>query len=459
MSDFPAKLDDYGLDIVTITDTFEKALAIHERPYTNQVLSQDLGFRARRIRLDTAWYDGTSTRPTEQGTTPTYARHISFITHIKQGSLFTLQHPKYGVLKGNVNNIECHADDTQQYAAVKFEFVEEQVKVPVNNDAFFDVVASFNVAYVNSVVPMTSFIGASLVKSLGVEAGAITNIPDFDTSKTILEQLNNASQKLRNFTRKIDTAIARIQGAVSQVTNPVNSIIALTSYGVSAPGKLMSTIAQGIERIVVLNDTLTAAPAQFVEACKRGINEIKGSVEDLGVSFIDTMVYVQGACVVGQKVSTQLSADQTDRNMLIAKEATPSFSPAGTLVQTSGPIPVISVDDLERTLAAYKGIIQTALGSYTVGVDSLGNTIITLTGTDNRDLQFLLEMSRLMQDYISNVKVNYLTIKTVTVNDQPLHALLLANHMSYQAAERVLKLNPQIRCPNFVSGAIRIYDR
>jgi hypothetical protein len=76
-----------------------------------------------------------------------------------------------------------------------------------------------------------------------------------------------------------------------------------------------------------------------------------------------------------------------------------------------------------------------------------------LLDRDNRPLQ---EQSRKLQDYISRIKLDRDRIETKSYPLQSMHQVTMDNGLTYNAAERILKLNPDILNPNFTIGDVKV---
>jgi prophage DNA circulation protein len=69
----------------------------------------------------------------------------------------------------------------------------------------------------------------------------------------------------------------------------------------------------------------------------------------------------------------------------------------------------------------------------------------------------LVTMASTLALFVDTIKLKKRTVTTVTVNDMPLQVLLLQLGLPYNAFDRVLALNPQITCPSFITGDVKVY--
>jgi prophage DNA circulation protein len=77
---------------------------------------------------------------------------------------------------------------------------------------------------------------------------------------------------------------------------------------------------------------------------------------------------------------------------------------------------------------------------------------------ENRSVQALKGMAEQLVEHVSRVKLERQRIRQVTIRQcQPLHLICHNLGLGYEAAERVLAINPQIKNPNFVEGLLNVY--
>ena len=131
---YDAEIDGFVLDMQTIEDGFENAIARYEYPYRDGADLEHMGQTARRIRLRCFWLEGR------------YAEHYDFLEHLKDRELFELRHPKYGLISGAVESVMVRHDDRQETAAVDLMFIEDmasQEAPPSSRDLAAEAESSF----------------------------------------------------------------------------------------------------------------------------------------------------------------------------------------------------------------------------------------------------------------------------------------------------------------------------
>lgn len=451
----PKETQSFGLDIISIVDMREKALVLHEKPFSNQVYCQDLGFRIHKYQIETIWNDHAKYRDPSEGVTPVLGQVANFLEFLKNGKIFIFQHPTWGRIFGNIADIEILEDDTLRCASVKLTFIEEQNTAAVNLTLC---IARTMINLQRAMVEQNyDFMLDQLNKELGAQASEITNAKDYDPTKTISENLPKLSGAVRAYVTKLDQVIAFCNSVASNIIIPANSVIGSLVYTVDAVGAIIEPFVKMAERITLLNQTLISTPSKFIDAVNMGLNTASVAIAKLNISFAQTLLYSSGASVIGYHTSVYLEEDESKKNSIKALENTYTFSAAGRLIFTQDYQTVLTLNDLESLLAGIRSIYQTALGDFDTYITGTGITQIVLTGTDNRNLQYLKDQSKALQEYINTMKIERLSLKQITVTNQPLYSVCLANNMSYQATERLLLINPQIKNPMFVEGPINIY--
>jgi prophage DNA circulation protein len=154
---------------------------------------------------------------------------------------------------------------------------------------------------------------------------------------------------------------------------------------------------------------------------------------------------VLGNCnVVNILGATQsgLVADNSNDKANQKVEGRKSFDPAGNRVLTITPVDVMSLQDLENMLYALNNYVQ---------------RIVVLNRANGQDVQYLLNMTNQTISYVDKEKLNRKAFVNVNTNNIPLHLLVTSLGLDYNAVDRVLKLNPQIKNPTFSFGNLKVY--
>jgi prophage DNA circulation protein len=114
---YNAELDGIFLEIETIEDGFEKAIAQYEFPYKDGALLEDMGQKARQIRIRCYFWDDFAFHNT-------YDAHQALLDHLHSHEYFELVHPQYGPIKGCVQSVSVRHDDSIRAAEVDVTFIE-----------------------------------------------------------------------------------------------------------------------------------------------------------------------------------------------------------------------------------------------------------------------------------------------------------------------------------------------
>lgn len=82
-------VDGIPLEIETLDDQFEVAIARHEFPFKDGALLENMGQKARTVAIRCYFWD--------DGSHLTYNGHIKLVNHLKDKALFELTHPMKAV--------------------------------------------------------------------------------------------------------------------------------------------------------------------------------------------------------------------------------------------------------------------------------------------------------------------------------------------------------------------------
>ena len=164
---YKASIDIFSIDCETIDDRIPRALVRHEIANENGAALQDMGLKARTVRLRCYWWSAT------------YDAHFGFLNYLQSNSLYTLTHPIYGVMQGSIETVGVHADDRQQTAEVDINFVEEGIADPSDSPAPQDVTTASENAFVQGQYEMVDAMNGDITSALGsvngLNFGAIIN--------------------------------------------------------------------------------------------------------------------------------------------------------------------------------------------------------------------------------------------------------------------------------------------
>lgn len=402
------RLDNYFLDIVSTRDEFEPALAIHEYPYSNRNKIEHIGMRPRRIYIECSFQaNPTLTAGWEAAgdvVKPTYEEHFFFLEYIKsEKKSFTLTHPKYGETNGKIQNITSYHDDTQEYVRITFEFIEE--------------ILTEEETGIQYIIPemVTGYTGTTENTTGKIE----------DEEKEAVDFIS--------WTATAQLLISDLNKHLNSLTSPASSIINTINYGTSIPGQVMQAINGAIDRIVELYQTSRDAPASFINNLIAGIREFKATFTGANAN----RVHIMGASRVAYETGVLFDEDDQKYRTIKNKEVSESFDNEGNFIGTPALSEVMSLTELEFAVYQVREFINEAIQ----------------LDRDNRSLQL---QARYLQDYVNKIKLDRDRIEEKYYPLQTLHEIVMQNGLTYHAAERILKLNTEIRNPTFTYGNVKV---
>lgn len=422
MTTYKAQLDGFFLDLESISDGAENAIAEYEYPFTNGNDMDWLGARSRQFQFRAHFFG------------PTYADFKSFFDYCNEDRVIQLVHPVHGVLYGRVKTINANhsgpesvevdihfSEQWQGYSGVKH---EERI-VPSAEEAF-----TFGQAQ-----QMQSF-SDELKSQVGAARGADVLAKELSLSQRILVQYQDVSGATRAYLSAIDSAVAKIEASMLDISNPANSLIATIDFGNALPGRIIGSIARAIERYSEAAAAVSSSPSQFIASVKSGIDSLKASA-----SSLSRHIQSIGAMLLGVRVAYLYDADETNRQIARNLEKTPAWDSLGNFIKQETIAPILTATELERSLAQVREQIQLAIDG-------------------SRDVGALPEMARLLLYHVNEIKLERERIVFVDVPvPTPLHLICLQRGLPYTYADRVLAINDKIANPSFVEGTIKVYAR
>lgn len=424
---FNARLDDIPLEIETLDDSFEKAIARYDIPYRDGAILEDMGQKAHTLKVRCYFWDDGADHYT-------YNEHIKLVNHLADSEPVTLVHPKYGPLKGYIEQVSVRHDDRIMVAEVDLTFVEDsRTQLAAVEYEIVDVEAEAESYFYNSTQMIHEAIIADMYDSIGPEAGAIVEL-ELDPELTIMEQLSGITSAARKYVMSIDTVVAGLEAQLTNVASLANSVTSTIDFAVNLPGRLTGAIFRCLDRYIATYDSLSTAPDRLM-------NSFQYAVDGLETRFgFAPQIKSAGAACGGVVLGRLLVADEQTRSQMKQSELTANFDGMGNYSSPAAVDSIMTVDQLESCLATYNAMVQAAVDA-------------------DRMQESLKKLASQMVEYINTVKLEREKIRIVTVeNPLPLHLVCLANGLPYSYAGRIQAIN-QIPQPNFTHGEIRIYGR
>ena len=428
---YKAQLDTFALDIETLDDRFEKAIACYDFPYRDGAATEDMGERARTVNVR-CYFLGER-----------YTEHRDFVEHIKKQEFFELHHPKYGLLKGRIEAVSVRHDDRELTAEVDLSFVEDLLsrEMPAS---FPDVQAGVEESFSTGQDELIGQIENDVRAALGNEAAGILE-KELDPDIGIVEQFSDISLTARRYLQKVEGWNQGLAGWLTEVTNPSTSLLNMVSYPVTLPGLLVSTLAAAVERQALVLAGLRGSPGRFLDSLTRGCQDMKSGIgllpdQDSESDRFGERVQTATAQRLALEGAFFYSEDEERRQVLRKVEQSQAFDVLGNYLPQEDIEPVMTMPELERSLGLIRTEIQTAV-DVSRGVSSLK--------TMAEQLVCHVNQIKLERDRILKVRLD---------NPMPLHLVCLGHGLSYRYAPRILAINNIVQ-PSFTQGEVLLYAR
>jgi prophage DNA circulation protein len=425
---YEARIDDFTLEMETIEDTIEKFLAKYEFPFRDGALIEDMGQKARVIKIRCYWYEET------------YETHKDFVKHLTKKDPFELLHPKYGLMKGSIDSIVIRHSDLKRTAEVDITFTQgliskDQAEPKYVNKGAVD--WGIEEDFATGQTELIEELGDDARDLLGTEAKEVLSTV-LDPAKGLIGQFTNISAQAREYVKKAEGLVTDLTGTLSTITNPADSLLAMIAYPSTLPGIVIGTIARTLERYVSLYDTLRTSPTRFLSSLKGSFTSLADDAEESGFSKYVTIASAQRRAL---ETAYIFRDDEDNRDVVKRLESTPSFDALGNYVKPGSTEEILTVDEIETMLADVRTDIQEAV--------DLSRNMTSLKSTA-ADLLFHVNEIKLERDKITTV---------TTQNTLPLHLLCLKYNLPYNYADRVNSIN-RIKNPSFTpAGEVKIYVR
>jgi prophage DNA circulation protein len=265
------RLSGIVLQMETIEDNFEKAIARYDYPYADGVDLEDMGQKAHTIRVRCYFWDDAEQQ--------TYAKHVTLLDILADKNLLDFVHPKYGLLKGKIESIVVLHDDSIRKATVDISFVE-QMRGSLNIAPSQSVLSATEEAYTEGQIQQTDILSADIRNAIPTaDAGAVTD--SLDAATGILTQMQGYSGVTRDFVAQAEKNISAAEAVVNTVESPVNSLQATITYSLTLPGRILGDLSGAVEKVARLNDSLWNYPSQFISKLNIAFDDLQNSFDDL----------------------------------------------------------------------------------------------------------------------------------------------------------------------------------
>jgi prophage DNA circulation protein len=428
---YSAKLDSFGLDIETIEDSFEKSIAKYEFPYRDGALLEDMGLKARSVKIRCYFYEET------------YESHKELLEHLKKKELFELLHPKYGMLKGSVESISVRHDDRKRTAEIDITFVENLI-TKTEPQRHVNVEYSTEEAFQGGQFELIEEFESDVRDDLGTEAMDILT-KELDPLKTITEQFSGISIKAREYLKEVDSFVSGLTDTLSDITNPVDSVLSIINFPNTIAGITIGSLARTLERFVVLHDSFRVSLTCFLSSLRSAFGFSSIFKSGLAGKYYYPRAKKHTKIAAAQRLALETAYiyrdDETKRQQVRKLEKVKSFDALGNYVKPEPAEQIMTINEIESTLAGVRTDIQSSVD-------------------ESRQMESLKDMALNLLIHVNDIKLEREKIVDVEIdNEMPLHLVCLKYGLPYNYAERIHSIN-HIKNPNFTpAGEVRIYAR
>lgn len=378
MSDrYTACLGSYLLDCEQIEDSFDKAIAVHEVPYRNGAILDDLGQKARRVRIRCYFYEDR------------YDEHYDFLEDLKALGTTEFTHPRYGLMQGMIESVSVRHDDRARMAEIDIGFVEN-MRGSIETDHRPDVKGAAESIYADGI----------------------------EEQKQAVAEMAGLYTATAAYIKAAEGFIGRMESTLTAISNPANTLIAAIEFGTDLPGRVIGALTGVAERYSLLYDSLKTMPEKFTANFKDAMTELAGQVDEFG-----PLVDAAGALRLALDLGGIFSEDEDARDIVRSLERTAAFDSLGRYVKAQTTPELLDIGQIEGSLAIANAYIQTAISQDRTQT-SLKSVARILT---THALQVKIESEKLVTIWVDHAT--------------PLHLICLRRGLPYNYAERLWRVN------------------
>lgn len=420
---FQASIDGIGFDCETLEDSFEKAIARYEYPYKPGAGLEDMGKKARAIKIRCYFLN-------EQ-----YENHKTLISCIEEtGHIYELLHPVYGIVKGMIESTVVRHDDRKQTAEIDLTFIEDS-SAPTATSFSPSVDAGTEEAWIIGQAELADELERDIREQFPNDFEELLKAID-PTLTTLFEQYSGLTKAARAYVKQVDQYVGRLKETLNEIVSPANSLVSTTDYADNLIGVTLSSLAGAIERYSILYSTLSDAPDRFLDNFRTDVAGIEDELEDFGK--YTTIAKSQREAV---DLGAILEEDQAKYQAAQQAAEVATFSPLGRLQKDiSDTEQILTINEIESALATVRSDLQESID-------------------DAREMQSLKTLAATLTDYVITIKKSKPPLVAVSIdNALPLHLICLKYGLSYNEADQLMTIN-RIPNPNFTSGEVQVYVR
>lgn len=432
----------FQLDVKGWEDGFEKAVVIHEIPFLDGGVVEDMGFNVRAVSFTAVFWGNEENREpfTKVGLVPSYyANYKAVLQWVQENRFVVLDHPTEGRLSGAVRRCAVsHDEDGRDYCEMAFEFVEEKQGQIFNTNE--NISLQTEKEYFRTIEQARKKVADHFKESYGPEGTEIVNKP-MDLSKSWVENFRTASAKIQAEIQRLQRQANAFKAKMSAITDLANDITQMVDFANNLPDQIVSSVAGMVSAYGVAFDSLTGS-----SRCASIANSIANEIQRQNEDLVADLLAVIGSARLNVSMAENLVKDYENRKILARVEAGSPINASGEFIgQASGvAVSVLTIQDIENTLGIVRQLAQVAM-----------NRDRTITGVKigSQKLLNYTERQILEAESVATRNIHGVFPESFT----PFHLVCHQLGQSYRIAERMFKLN-KVKCPTFATGFIKTFE-
>lgn len=426
------KLDDFTLKCETISDGREFPIASHEAVYADGAVLESMGASAPTFTIKAWFFDKD------------YQDYLDFISYTSRYTKdgYDLHHPVLGDMHGQIKSIAAHNEaEYINTKTVDITFIKEGDTAWTPSATVVNAVADKVLQdWSDGQNEIMDAAAADVTDAIGTEASDIL-AAIINTTQDIANQFIDVTMSARTKLQAIDTGIANAQNALLSLTVGIDEAVSIFEYPSTIPGRIASVLGSVCAGYANTLSGLIGSPAEFISNLSNIYGCFIDSYNDDVDGYFPFKTYVKTACAQSLALyAAERYTEDADLGASVRQaETAAAFDVAGNWLNPPQTPVVMTIDQLEQSLATVRSLLQTAV-----------------TGT--RDIPSLKTMALDLLQHVDSVRLTREKILTVTVDtEMPLLLLLHNNGLPYTYSQRIMSINPAIENPMFVIGEVRLY--
>lgn len=428
---YTAKIDDFTVDLLEITDTFPNKIGEYNYAFSDGVDMDYLGESARSIVFDVFFFQDQ------------YDNHYNFLNHIRSGIVFQLSHPNYGLINGRIKDPSVTHNDGIEYCVINITFIEQKIGKEV--EVLPDVIIEVGEYFVDGQNGSMDTVAIETTEAVGdTDAKNVLTTP-LDPDESIGSQISGVSSRTRQIIANIDIGLGAISAEFSALEAPADLLSNTVDYGTNLPGRVAKNVTDLIDAYANAERKKNNLPSAFISSLNQVKDSFKTSLKRLiddttTFAIFDSCLDITTAQVGSIYISKMYDEDENQRDAHFKNIDKNGFDSLGNRIFNAIDIELYSVNELENSLY----LIRELLG-------------ITLQLNRN-SLKAHTEIGRSLSKHVDKIKLKRDTVVTVNLEyETPIHVQTLIRGQSHRNIYRILAIN-DIPNPTFAKGIVNLYE-